>query len=95
MNVTEYINKAVISILHLSEAQIDDIFKNPNDYAFDVEAEKFYKIADTQFKTVINFDDFNAALDDGWKFDKVLNFGSLPTKIQVRKRNYLSADSSL
>ena len=95
MTTQEYLEKHIASILKLSSAQTDEILKNPSDYAFDVEAEKFYKISDVQYKTVIKFDDFDAAIRDGWHFDKVLNFGEKPTKIQLRKRIYLSGDSSL
>ena len=95
MTAQEYLEKHIASILKLSPAQMEEILKNPSDYAFDVEAEKFYKISEVQYKTAIKFDDFDAAIRDGWHFDKVLNFGELPTKIRVRKRIYLSGDSSL
>lgn len=95
MTTQEYLEKHIASILKLSSAQVDEILNNPAEYAFDVEAEKFYKISDAQYKTVIKFDDFDAAICDGWHFDKVLNFGEKPTKIQLRKRIYLSGDSSL
>lgn len=80
---------------NLSAEQVREILKNLPDYAFDAVAGKFYKIADSHFKTVTDTDELNAALDDGWEFDKVLNFGKLPTKIQVCKKAYLDASHSL
>ena len=72
-----------------------EILRNPQDYAYDTVAGKFYKIPDSKFKTVIDTDELNAALNDGWKIDKVLNYGELPTKIQVCKKAYLEPESSL
>lgn len=95
MTIQEYLEKHLASILKLSEAQTEKILTNPSEYAFDVETEKFYKLSEVQYKTAINFADFDAAILDGWHFDKVLNFGEKPTKIQLRKRIYLTEESSL
>lgn len=95
MTAQDFFVKFLSAYHNLSNEQVRDILKNLPDYAFDAVAGKFFKPADSQFKTVIDSDELNAALDDGWEFDKVLNFGRLPTKIQVCKKAYIDSGSSL
>ena len=95
LSVQEYVEKSFAALTNLSKTQAEEILKNPQDYAFDAKAEKFFKPKETQFKTVVGLKNFINELNDGWNFDEVLTPGEYPGEYRVRKRFYLEAESSL
>ncbi len=91
----EVIAKIIKTSFSVPRETVHEIFAKPEDFAFDVGEEKFYKISETKFKTVEGADALTSALNDGWKFDKILTAGEYPAKYLLRRRNYLSSSTSL